>query len=192
MNSKLDVMQKWNLSLSIIAIIVSIAAICFVLLRCEPLMADWMSVLVGILSLLTASLIGWQIYRTIELDRTIRRFDRIVNDRALVVARDINHIITAFEHRLSSSGFIAQHESQEKSIMYLMAALEEVTNIQTPGANEESIDKIMQDFQVIIDEYKNKKTLMITEVERDRYLMILKKIEHKKSLSLTKYISRTS
>ena len=53
--------------------------------------ADWMAILVGILALLTASLIGWQIYRAIELDRIIRRFDSIVNDRTFAISHDIKN-----------------------------------------------------------------------------------------------------
>ena len=181
--------NKVNVFLSAIATIISIAAVCFVLLRCEPFEADWMAILVGILSLLTTSLIGWQIYRTIELNRTIRRFDRIVNDRALVVSHDINHIITAFGHRMSSRRPVVQPESQEKSIMYLMMGLEEVLKIETSGANKDTIDDIMGDFMEVVDMYKDKEPLKLSEEDKDRYLLILRQIDHKYAVTLTKYIS---
>jgi len=175
--------------LSAFASLLSIAAICFALLRCEPIKADWMAILVGILALLTASLIGWQIYRAIELDRIIRRFDSIVNDRTLAISHDINHVITAFGHRMSSRRPVVQPESQEKSIMYLMMALEEVLKIETPGTNIESIDNIMADFKEVVDMYKDEHPLNLSEEEKDRYLQILRKIEHEYAIVLTKYIS---
>lgn len=80
------------------------------------------------------------IIRAYELEQTVRRIDTIVNDRALVVAHDINHIITAFEHRLSSRRPVIQPESQENRLAFLMMALEEVQKMETPNANRESID----------------------------------------------------
>ena len=74
------------------------------------------------------------------MEQTVRRIDTIVNDRALVVAHDINHIITAFEHRLSSRRPVIQPESQENRLAFLMMALEEVQKMETPNANRESID----------------------------------------------------
>ena len=132
--------RKTNIVLSSVAVILSIASICIAIVRCEPIEANWMAILVGILSLLTASLIGWQIIRAYELEQTVRRIDTIVNDRALVVAHDINHIITAFEHRLSSRRPVIQPESQENRLAFLMMALEEVQKMETPNANRESID----------------------------------------------------
>ena len=62
-----DMGRKTIIVLSSVAIILSIASICIAIVRCEPIEANWMAILVGILSLLTASLIGWQIIRAYEL-----------------------------------------------------------------------------------------------------------------------------
>ena len=175
--------------LSSVAIILSIASICIAIVRCKPIEANWMAILVGILSLLTASLIGWQIIRAYELEQTVRRIDGIVNDRALVVAHDINHIITAFENRLSSVCLVGHRESQEKSIMFLIMALEEVQKIETPHADKESINKIMEDIVNLIGEYKNKSSLKLTKVEQEHYLSVIKKVEHKDTITVINYIS---
>jgi hypothetical protein len=179
--------RKTIIVLSSVAIILSIASICIAIVRCEPIEANWMAILVGILSLLTASLIGWQIIRAYGLERTIRRIDNIVNDRTLVVAQDINRIITAFEHRMSSRRPVIQPESQEKSLEFLIMALEEVQKIETPNANRKSIDKIMADILELSELYKDSPKL--SKVEQERYLSVVKRVEHKDTITVINYIS---
>lgn len=48
--------ESVSILLSIVALLISIVAISFACFRCEPITVDWMGVLVGILSLLVASL----------------------------------------------------------------------------------------------------------------------------------------
>lgn len=175
--------------ISWIALVVSFATLCLCLFRCEPIEANWMAILIGILSLLTTSLITWQIYRTIELERTIKHFDRIVNSRLNVIVHDINHIVSAFEHRMSSYCPTIQPESQEKSMMYLMMALEEVLQVKTPAANLNSINKIMADILELIEKYKDGAALQLSKEEERRYLSIIRKIEHKDTEFLLDYIS---
>lgn len=55
--------------LSGIALIASITA----LLRCDPMEADWMSVLIGILAILVTALIGLQIYNVIYLEKRVKK-----------------------------------------------------------------------------------------------------------------------
>ena len=45
-----------SLTISVISLVVSLISVSCVLLRCEPMTVDWMGVLVGVLSLLVASL----------------------------------------------------------------------------------------------------------------------------------------
>lgn len=60
--------MKKNL-LSIIALAVSAAAIILVICRIEPLVWDWMAILVGILSLLVTILLGWQLYQILNINK---------------------------------------------------------------------------------------------------------------------------
>ncbi len=68
-------------------------------------------------------------------------------------------------------------------------ALEEVLKMETPGANIESIDNIMGDFMEVVDMYKDEQPLKLSEEEKDRYLLILRQVDHKYAVALTKYIS---
>lgn len=53
--------------LAIGAIIMSIAALVISLCRIEPVTAEWLGVLIGILGLLTSVLLGWQVFSIINL-----------------------------------------------------------------------------------------------------------------------------
>lgn len=76
--------KKWNWSFifSIIAFGLSV----FAAFQCDKrIEADWMGVLVGILSLLVAILLGWQIYKTIDIDKKI---DAKINEK-IKISRDL-------------------------------------------------------------------------------------------------------
>lgn len=56
-------------AVGLIAIVVSIIAISVALVYKQPITADWLGVLIGILSLLVMMLIGWNIYSVIDLNK---------------------------------------------------------------------------------------------------------------------------
>lgn len=56
-------------AVGLIAIVISIIAISVALVYKQPITADWLGVLVGILSLLIMMLIGWNIYSVIDLNK---------------------------------------------------------------------------------------------------------------------------
>lgn len=58
--------------ISIAALAVGVAAIIIACPRKEEFGIDYMGVIVGILSLLVTVLIGWNIYKTLEIDSHIR------------------------------------------------------------------------------------------------------------------------
>ena len=59
--------NKTTIILFIVSILLSISALCVSILRCEPMTADWLGILVGVLSLLVTFLLGWQIYTLIDI-----------------------------------------------------------------------------------------------------------------------------
>lgn len=54
--------QSTTIIISIATMLVSVAALCISLLRCEPITMDWMGVLVVVLSFLVTLVLGWNIY----------------------------------------------------------------------------------------------------------------------------------
>ena len=59
--------KKTTIVLFIVSMLLSISALCVSILRCEPMTADWMGILVGVLSFLVTILLGWQIYTLIDI-----------------------------------------------------------------------------------------------------------------------------
>lgn len=59
-------MKYWKIGI-ILSITLSLAALLFSIIRCEPLTLDWATFLVTILSAIVCALIGWQIYTLIDL-----------------------------------------------------------------------------------------------------------------------------
>ena len=57
------------LGISVIALMVSIIAICVAGYRAPELSVDYLGVIVGVLALLVTVLIGWNIYTLIDIDR---------------------------------------------------------------------------------------------------------------------------
>ncbi len=67
-----------------ISILLSIVAIAISVLRCEPMSFDYMGVLIGILSMLTTALLGWQIYSVINLEK----FKKSIQTEMLSIEKD--------------------------------------------------------------------------------------------------------
>ena len=66
---------------SLSAIIISIIALCSISPREGRLEFDYIGVVIGILSLLVAVLIGWQIWKTIEIDKKIQAKIELEKDK---------------------------------------------------------------------------------------------------------------
>ena len=87
-NNKNDMIKRHVIS--IVAIILSVAAICLSICRIKPITADWMAVLVGILSMLVLFLVVWQVYSFVDFRTSIKEMKlsnkefnyQIVNSRA--------------------------------------------------------------------------------------------------------------
>lgn len=58
--------------LTIISFILSFVAIIVSLFKCESMSVDWMSVIVGVLSILVTLLVGWNIFTALDFKKEIR------------------------------------------------------------------------------------------------------------------------
>lgn len=65
---------NWLSLLALTMGILNFALICF---RCEPIEANWMAILIGILTLLVTVLIGWNIYSVLELKGLVKEVKKI-------------------------------------------------------------------------------------------------------------------
>lgn len=80
--------------IGLLAIIVSIAAIVVSLKYNHPITADWLGVLVGILSLLVMVLIGWNIYSVIDFNKAKSETEKLNN----TIWKEMNRRIGASKH----------------------------------------------------------------------------------------------
>ena len=110
----------WNIILHIVSILISICALCFAYLRCEPLEKDWLGILVGVLSLLVTILLGWNIYQIISVDKRIKdkiniaekRFKKdtaIWNLKSLSYAVSNSYYSSCYDNAILLLSFIPKH-----------------------------------------------------------------------------------
>lgn len=77
----------WNWIMHIISILIGLLAFCFAYIRCEPITADWLNILVGVLSFSVTILLGWQVYTLIDLRNIQNKFkhiDRLFKEQTIL------------------------------------------------------------------------------------------------------------
>lgn len=99
---------------SVGAFVISAVALLFV--KVEPLEVAWTNTLVAVLALITSVLIAWQIYKTIEIDRAIKRkVDKAKEEIEKATTQKIHLTIARISLRVAN---IAK-ENKNKDIMFL-------------------------------------------------------------------------
>lgn len=98
--------ENWILGLCIGSALISVTSACFVFARCAPITADWMGILVGILSLLVTVLLGWNIYTAIQLNEIM---NKKIEEAQKKAERRINLSLTTSQMR-SVQGYIANKD----------------------------------------------------------------------------------
>ena len=94
------------------SIVLSISALCVSLVRCEPMTADWMGILVGILSFLVTLLLGWQIYTLIDIRKIqteIKRKDESIYHRSEINLAETHMALWAFYMTNMTEGDIVEN-----------------------------------------------------------------------------------
>lgn len=72
--------DKFSLILSVVAIVISIVAICHVFPSSKSLDFDYLGLIVGILSLLVTGLLGWQIFNFFSIENRLKKLESFSND----------------------------------------------------------------------------------------------------------------
>lgn len=187
--------------LTAISIVLSLTAICLVLIRCEPIEADWAAAEVTILSVLVTILIGWQIWNVLKIDERIKEdrnfFDEKMkevskefDDKMLKIANDINHIAIANEYKWESLNMVSDPDNPAKSVEFWIKALEEVSNAETPGVNQATISEILARAKEHIGYYNQEgKVLSLTKAKKEEYIRKAKVVNNEKVVDLIMYIS---
>lgn len=186
--------QNW---LSCLAFVISLFALFICSFRCEPITADWMAILVGILALLVTFLVGWQIYKTIEISQFMKNYSKIVNEKIDEVSGDINHIIASFEYTLDSHHLVGCRQPLDISLECLMNSLEEALDIKSPDSKKISIDKALCEMdQLFNNRNDNNEALVLTKEDFSRYKHLLRRTNNEKAdiiedIVISKYKQKT-
>ena len=90
--------NKIVIVISTVSLIVSAAAICLVLMRCEPIEAEWAAIEVTVLSVLVTLLLGWQIWSVVGFEKRVNNINERIDKQVVKIASDFNHITTASEY----------------------------------------------------------------------------------------------
>lgn len=92
--------MKTSVWFSWLIFIVAIAALCVAIVRCEPIKAEWASILVGFLGVIVTALVGWQVYNAIQNYKTLKRLDDLEADlriKATLMERQNDNILDIIE-----------------------------------------------------------------------------------------------
>lgn len=81
--------------LSVASIFISITSLCIAIIRCEPVRAEWATILIGILAILVTLLVGWQIYTIISAETKFRILQKVVNETRQTVDEECSKLSTA-------------------------------------------------------------------------------------------------
>lgn len=194
--------NRWLGWLSVISIVLSLTAISLVLLRSEPVKADWAAIEVTVLSVLVTILIGWQIWNVLKIEEKIKEhqtfFDEKMKDfskefdyKMLKIANDINHIAIANEYKWESLNMVSDPDDPAKSVEFWIKALDEVMKTETPDVNQATINAILASAKEYIDYYKNTegKALSLTHAKKEEYISIAKRVDNDNVVDLIMYIS---
>lgn len=179
--------ENWILIVSSIALVISVIAICISLLRSQPLEVEWANFLVAILSILVTLLIGWQISNYITFYKDIEhKMEKITDEKISKML----HAIKAYAIGHFCTVLFCRGDSQ--SLDEAFNALEEVITSENIDSSGEILDFVVTRILKIITDIKsdnnNNGILYIIHGKRNRYLNILRKVEHKDKDEITEYI----
>lgn len=200
--------KKWNWSLifSIIAFLLSVLAA----FQCDKrIEADWMSVLVGILSLLVALLVGWQIYNALDLNKKVKDLDGLYHNIRKEVFNEMHDFESKLDKKLKDSINEIKSKNQNNNLetnlkvsSYFTASLAASGIYNSPKlkmmflnsslkSSKQIKDKLF--ISVIIGIWKdillNNKELIISKKEKEEWLYCLEDIDTKDAVELRNMIN---
>lgn len=185
--------NKIVIVISTISLIVSVVAICLVLMRCEPIETEWAAIEVTVLSVLVTLLLGWQIWSVVGFEKRVNNINDRIDKQVVKIASDFNHITTASEYKWNAADILCDPTDPANSVKWWIKALEEASKTETACINEAVIDNILTSAKEDIDYFiSNKKVLFLTESEKEKYISVAMAIKNKKAVNLIMFISKAT
>lgn len=198
--------ENQSLVLSGVALLFSIVAILVAYFRCEPMTADWMGILVGILSLLVTILIGWQIYSVMQVERkmndTMTKAIDNMNDTIVKAIDDIStkidkHTEASKEEAIGASLFnlgqvMFYNGSYEHALDNFIKAVKAINKSEMKD-KDVHIEKCIQDIMITVDLMKKDiDKYSISERSLVIYSKILLELHDERVFTIMEFLRKTN
>lgn len=109
--------MKTSLWFSWIIFITAITSLLVAVFRSEPISIEWGAFLVGVLGAIVTTLIGWQIYKSIEINSILRRVKSAEQS-----VKDVEYMLYATSEQISGAQY--KGRSAHHELWHYMLALE--------------------------------------------------------------------
>jgi hypothetical protein len=181
-NSKSSKNKNWPLLISIIAIVMSIIAICSSLKSFSLSETAYLGWTISVLSMLVVILMGWQIYKGIELQNFKNEIEERTSKAIELKIQDYNHTISAHLHNMHGLSCIyVKNNFGGEGLAHFMIAIKEVNKATDKSPLKEIIDSC---FELMSGNYG----IAISKEERIQYIQILSECGHEKRYELIEFI----
>lgn len=152
-------------ALSLIAIVLSVVAICVTYPRSSDSSLDYIGIIVGILGALVAILVGWQLYNALNLKELVNQTEKAKADaieaknQAEQMLRDTQVSTTRLSSKLTSITDEVTHLSNcnRSSIEQISMITKGMTDLQSIVKNSMELYKSMQSYIEKLNEELGKK-----------------------------------
>lgn len=180
--------NKISLAISGLSLIISLIFVSCVLLRCEPMTVDWMGVLVGVLSLLVASLAVFFAVSYLTVEKRIRSafelkmkesfedFETktvkgIISEQHKIIdmlrdyflaKKDLSSYVTSLIYSLDMAVRVNQQDTIDLVIGCLIDVYSEVNVAKTLNIKQHNIDKLF----LLLDDLSGRNThILLSKLE---------------------------
>ena len=180
--------NKISLAISGLSLIISLTSVSCVLLRCEPMTVDWMGVLVGVLSLLVASLAVFFAVSYLTVEKRIRSafelkmkesfedFETktvkgIISEQHKIIdmlrdyflaKKDLSSYVTSLIYSLDMAVRVNQQDTIDLVIGCLIDVYSEVNVAKTLNIKQHNIDKLF----LLLDDLSGRNThILLSKLE---------------------------
>lgn len=167
--------------------VVCVARLSVAMVKKSPMSFDWVSILVGILSLLVTALIGWQIFNFIYIKDEVK--DQITNNVEKAF-NDLTPILKGMMVLGDSKSFYNGNMTQ--ALDDNMIALETIFLSENCKLIEAAVGVIMGNLYEIKKDMEGCERIEIFKDQKPRYAALLKKVDHCYAAELMSLLERAT
>lgn len=182
---------------SFIAMVFGIIAVCTACYRTDNLDFDYLGVIVGMQSLITALLIGWHIYNYTLAEKIVTKvINRSIDEQNVIFERkyneltdDVSHVMTGMPKLLIAQETV-NWGAPTQAIQILFEGLREILQCNNDNLSKDIINSTIGHIKEIFENREKEGKLRIFRGRRDEYLEIINKTDTQDKAELINYINK--